>query len=295
MSGSFANRALNYVDFYGESVELNIRGKAKSETEIGGILSMITVALLIAAAWSTGKDLFYKEQPSINIEDQLLSKRPFLNLDKNSFPIAIALQDYNGNVYNNASLFTVQVFLTSIENINHTSSSQSYEIEPCQYTHFPNILPSNIDSAGLLYYSCIKNQNISIGGYWDDVSLNYLTVQISQCVNATDLSGIVCASVNVIEDFINQQTLAWNLYVQNSLINTQNYDDPVKYYILNLWKNIHLGMSKTDSFYIKTQAIETDKGILFESLETVSALCYDTSEYDDSAVGPYVNMDTICF
>lgn len=65
-------KCLKYIDIYGEPIQFNIKGSKYSKTLIGGILTIITVCLIIAAAWNTGNDIFYHNQPNINIEDMKL-------------------------------------------------------------------------------------------------------------------------------------------------------------------------------------------------------------------------------
>jgi hypothetical protein len=128
--------------------------------------------------------------------------------------------------------------LTFSQNI--TSFQRVLEMENCTYDHFPRITKQAIKNAGVLGYQCIKNQDLSIGGYWDDVKIEFLIIRVSMCKNSTD-SDVICASEEDIKKFVFQKPLTWNIYYQNSAINTNIYDNPISHFIHNIYNmhNIH--------------------------------------------------------
>jgi hypothetical protein len=67
---------LKTIDIFGEPFQLNIKHKLRSNTSLGGILTIITVLLISVVTLATGLEIFYKENPEVNNEDQLFLQRP---------------------------------------------------------------------------------------------------------------------------------------------------------------------------------------------------------------------------
>jgi hypothetical protein len=268
------------IDLFGQYIHLNIKKKWKSNTIFGGILTIITFAFLIAAAWLMGNDIFYKNQPQTDLEEVLMQTRPNFYLDKFKFPMSFCFQDYDQRTYNIPKYFRFEVINIITYNTNYTTVTNYYEYENCTYDHFPNLEHTYLDKAGIKGYLCLKNQNVTIGGYWDNEFIQYSTLRLRMCNNETD--GNSCAPQAEIDDFISKRPIAFNLYFQNSIINSKNYRSPISYFIFVLYKNIRLSSSKVLNIYIRNQVIETDDGFFFEDKREEQSYAYDTSDSDDS-------------
>lgn len=273
-------KVFTYIDIYGERINLKIKKNSSSDTFIGGVLTFLTFTLLTVAAWTTGRDILYKTKPSINLEDKLLIQRSNLTLDKHSFPFSIALQDDSNNVYYYPQYFKFEVLSNSVSNVDGTSSLTSLELESCRSSHFPKFSEDLFNSTGMSRYWCVKDQNLTVGGYWDELSIKYAIIRIKLCKNET--SNNTCAPIEEIINFMNIRALSWCIYIQNSIINTKNYNEPVSFFILNLYKNIRISSTKLYNVFIREQQIETDKGIIFEDFEIKSSMAYDFADNDDN-------------
>lgn len=269
------------VDIYGEAVSLNIKGKTSSNTIFGGILTIITFSLLTAAAWATGNDLVYKDHPNTNLEEKLLLSRSKLNLNKTTFPFAIALQDYSGYSYSLPRYFEFEIIKSFVNNTDGTIINDYYEFEACKASNFPRMNESIFNSSGIDRYWCMKDQNITIYGYWDESSLAYAILRIRLCKNSTSNKNH-CASIEEITKFVNTQPLSWGIYLQNSLVNTPNYNEPFNHFILCLYKNIRLSVSKVYDVFIKIQEVQTDRGIIFQQIESQITYSFDYSGSDEN-------------
>jgi hypothetical protein len=282
-------RTIKYIDIFGEPVSLNIKNKFTSKTVFGGILTIITMGLLFGATWSMSNDLIFKSQPTTDLEDQLFRQRPKYYLDKYNLPVSIAFQDYDQKSYNIPSYFKFEIINTFTYNINSTSRVEYYEIEKCRSDHFPGLLEDDIDKSGMLNYYCIKDQNITIGGYWDNEYIQYNIFRVRYCNNETD--GGICAPLDEINSFLTREPYAFNVYFMNTIINPRDYEKPTQGYLLNLYKNIRITTSKSYSVFIRSQEIQTDKGILFEDIYSETSYAYDNDDYDDSDAVPESILD----
>jgi hypothetical protein len=272
--------AIKFCDIFGDGIYLNIKKKAKATTVFGGILAIICGGLLIGAIWSMGNDIVYKRQPQTDFEEVLYRERPTFYLNKTNFPMAFCFQDYNQSTFDIPKYFRFEVMTVQTFNTNSTTITYNHEYENCTYEHFPNLDRDYVEHAGINKYLCLKNQNVSIGGYWDNEFIVYSVFRLRLCNNETD--GGTCAQQGEIEDFINSRPIAFNLYFQNSIINPNDYADPIKNFIFVIYKNIRLSSSKVYDMFIGDQVITTDRGFLLEDKIEDSSYYFDSSDYDDS-------------
>lgn len=235
---------------------------------------------MIFATWITGNDIFYKNDPTINMENQVLKQRPTYHLDKENFPLAIAVQDETQKVYDYPQYFRMEVINTIVFNSNSSSVVSMYEMEKCTNQNFPRLSDEYLNTAGISNYFCIKNQNFTIGGYWDNSYIQYLIFRLRICNNITDNN--ICAPMEEIHEFFNTRILVWQIYFQDSIINTKNYLEPTQNYILTQYKLLKQSSYKMVNLYIKKQEIQTDVGWIFEEIKTENSYAFDYIDYDDS-------------
>lgn len=277
-----ARSFIKFIDIYGEAVTLKIKGRSTYPTVLGGLLTIATALLLIAATWTNGSDIFYREQPTLNLEERLLLTRPELTLDRNNFPFAIAMQDYSNNAIYRPDYFDYQLIKHQSFNSNNTSENTYYTLRPCEVEDFPVLHPDKVVAAGMLNYLCTDNQNLTISGFWDESQITYLIIRLSFCDNKTNPN---CKPKEEAIEFLKTKVFTWNIYAQNSIINSQNYNDPISYFILNIYKNIKTDVSKMYNVFLKVSEIKTDDGIMFETNNLQRTISYDYSDLDDMDLG----------
>jgi hypothetical protein len=77
-----------------------------------------------------------------------------------------------------------------------------------------------------------------------------------------------------------KEEISFNLYFQNSVINSKDYANPVKRHILNLFKLVQMQSSKIVHIFIRPDQVNTDSGLIFENMEENKCLGYDVEEND---------------
>jgi hypothetical protein len=273
-------KMIKYLDIFGETINLTIKKEFKTKSVFGGLLTILTIGTLLFAMWSVGNDLFYKQQPTTDVEDNLFIERPTYYLDKETFPVSFCFQTYDQQTYNIPQYFKFEVINYKTFNKNSTTLQSYYEWENCTLDHFPKLSQDYLKTAGIDKYLCLKNQNISLSGYWDNDFIEYVTFRLRMCNNATD--GGECAPREEIVAWIQQAPIAFNIYFQNSIINQRNYSDPTQYFISVLYKNIRISTSKVLNMYVRSQEIQTDVGFIVPDMSKNLSYAYDTSDVDES-------------
>jgi hypothetical protein len=268
-----------YFDLFGENVQLNIKGEHKIKTIFGAILTLMTASLLMGATWLMGKDMFYKQEPMTDIQEVLYTNRSFYNLNKHTFPIAFCLQRYDQTVWDIKKYFRMEVLNWKAFNPNTSSLNYTYEFENCTHEHFPNLSEDYLKTANVKHYYCLKNQNVTIGGYWDNEYIQYAIFRLRRCSNETD--GL-CAPNEEIDRFLKKELIAFNLYVQQTVIDPRNLTQPEQIYLLNLFKNVKLSARKSFNIFIRDQELFSDEGFIFKDEAKYYSLAYDSSDVDET-------------
>jgi hypothetical protein len=115
-----------------------VKKNTKSQTFLGGLLTIICILLLTGATYATGNDIFLKSKPIVSIEDIITPNRPLLHLTNETFPISLILQDYNMINYYDPSNFIYEIIEKNVINANGTTINKIHKLVPCEYHHFPN-------------------------------------------------------------------------------------------------------------------------------------------------------------
>jgi hypothetical protein len=263
---------------FGQGVNFNIGGRKYIGTSIGGLIGLLLIVTIFFATWFLGKDIFLKEQPSLLIQDFYSTPRPQLNLNKYTFPLSFVMQEVPSNaVYYNSRYFNFSIELKEVDNGMSTMKTTYLETEPCNQAHFPTFTNDTLNRAGIFNYLCIKNQNIDLYGYWDEPKMKFLMIRLLYCQNSSS-----CAPKDEIENFLKSAKWTWNIYCQNSLVETTNYDQPIQYYMSNIYRYTQVGASKIHEVFLKSLQSTTDVGIIFEENNLKSSIAFDYEKFDST-------------
>jgi hypothetical protein len=267
---------LKSIDIFGQGIELRIGKDKKSKTNLGGILSIIMAGMLLAMFSLNVGDVLNRKNPQISVEQQVSADYPNLVLDQQTFPFSISLTN-NGNrgVYKpNYFKYSVRLKsgLTTADSLNETE----YELVNCTKKYFPRVSEDLYNSLNMNQNLCINNQNITISGSWSKDYIAYLVLKISICKDSAS-----CAPIDEIKRYLKDSTWFWNIYFQNTNINPQSFEDPVKYTLMNFYKMIKLDSYKIIEFYMRPQTLKSDEGLFFETNNLNHSIAYDYDIFDE--------------
>lgn len=283
-------RSLKSLDHFGQGINWNIKDQDTCKTELGGVLTLVVVILLSTASWVTGNDIFYKLQPSIFTSVQYYSHRPILTLNKESLPFAVIIQDWYQNNIVNPKYFKMEILRFVINNTSGETSNRTLELENCTSDHFPNLNKEYLQNIGVLNYFCIKQQYGQVSGYFDEEALSFISLRLSMCNREINED---CAPREEIESFISTNSLNFNIYFQNSIFDTQNYQQPQVYFISNLYRIVQLNTFKYYGMFLREEVLSTDSGLIFPDISYLKNLAYDTYETDLSTMDESLSLAEI--
>jgi hypothetical protein len=278
-----SKESIKALDIFGQGIFLLINKQQTAKTLIGGILTIVLFLGMLATFIFMSLDIIQKEKPNVNVEKRILKSRPNITLDKESYPISFVVQDgYGVNIedpkYYKLHALDIQLIVTSNGS---DSIIREVDIEYCTPNSFPFISNETFYSIGIQNYYCVKDQNISVGGYFDEPYIRYFVIAVSICKNSTE-SNIICAPEEEIKTYLDNRTLYLGTFFQNTIINTQNFDNFINRYVVNRYKAINHGFSKFFEFSLKKQVLNSDNGFSMEFVQTSEVLTFDYEQYDIS-------------
>lgn len=255
-------RYIKNLDFSGATVSWNVNNETRTHTLLGSFFSVASIATLMYITWVFGNDMIYKYHPTVNTEDLSFSSRPTISLNKETFPIAITCQDYRQVNFLDPNLFKIDVIHNKVFNSNSTTIETKQELIPCTYEHFPSFSKEYLEVSGMLNYLCVKDQDVSISGYFDEASVQFFSILISPCINSSKFDK--CAPIEDIKYLLdnNPTPLTLSIYLKVSIINTLDYETPISSYMLNVWESIQLGTRITTTLFVREDMVLTDSNIL---------------------------------
>lgn len=278
---------LKCLDFFGERIQLSLNNKNSGQTILGGTLFLISIILVALSSWFIGKDIYFKRHPINNQQTIVKGSYPEVNLNSSSFPIAVSLQDINAQFLNDPRYLQIKLNYYEFNTLENGSfvliNSTDVEIAKCRYEDFPKLDKLFFDNFRLKNYLC-PQQNINLHGYWSELSLAYLNIEIYACDYTNH--PYICATKEDIDNYISNNSISVNLAILDNVISFDNYNNPLTPFLSNPYKFLTKEM-KISNIMIQQNQIFTDGGFIFEDYSSINylkalTLFDDTSLYDES-------------
>jgi hypothetical protein len=272
---------LKDLDIFGVNIRLLVNKEETAKTLIGGFLTLISYIAFTLIFIFSSLDIFEKLKPNVTVENKKLDYYPRLELNKYSFPLSISFQDAYGANYDIPEYFFIDAKTAIINStdINSEPIIRDLTLEKCTTSHFPSISVEAFYSGGAQNYLCIKDQNVSLSGYYGQESIEYFYFNGRTCKNDTE-RNITCASEEEIENFLKNVTLYLTVFYQNNVINTQKYNNFIESFIENRYRAVKYGFVKNFDIFLKTQMMESDNGFLTEFVQHSQVITSDKEDYD---------------
>ena len=153
------NKIFKIFDIYGSDFNLRINGETKFKSAPGGILSMLTIAVLIWTVVSFGRDFYLRENPRITIEDGIYPGSEIPVLNGSNYQERILVLQYE-------KIFDKMIKPMTMQ-INEDGSSKDIYLTECskEYLYNKTIITPDLNSIYESYaFYCIKLNDFNIGG-----------------------------------------------------------------------------------------------------------------------------------
>jgi hypothetical protein len=252
---------LNLIDIFGEKVKVYINNRETVTSSLGGTLTIIMLGLVIAASWLIGKDIVYKRNPSTYQESLILRNYPKLNLSYNNFPIAFAVYDYYSLPVKNDTLFKMEVVLNEVTQVNNETyyNSTILDLIPCEHRHFPHLTEEDYSKSSIPNFMCLKDDNITLEGYWSESFFRFIQVALKKCVNQPD-----CSNENEIQSYIRRTGINLNILYLTPFLEETDYLKPISHSLTVKYTFALSTQSKLIGYGLEKDYLITDAGFIVE-------------------------------
>ena len=309
---------LRSFDLYGSKINLSFQNSSTYKTKFGGILTILTILILISSTIVLSISLFNRDNFKIITCTTIDSNS---NYDFSQIPILIGLTNYEGMLFSDKKLFNIRLIayhyhatLTSdgTRAINITNKELQYE--NCEKYKNNNSYFKNNTFANITHslYQCIKpGQNLTFYGKHGDLINGFrnLVIIIDKCNNETlklKNENFSCYS----EEEINKKLTGLKLillYVSYNLNHFSFNGHHIFFKEAGDYFNFPFPVTKTYSISFSKNVYFTDTSMLFNfrdkkeffsysgtssDLDTKSINYLDIQPINDDTVGTVLfNMD----
>jgi hypothetical protein len=179
-----------------------------------------------------------------------------------------------------------------------TTSNETYEMSECTKENFPGLEKEIENEIGLSDLYCFpKGLTFNLSGYWDENSLEYLTLALLICRNESSWErsrNVTCAPEEEINKFFKENFWYLNIYYQDLIITPREYENYGKYKLKNLFYVIDPFVYQEISYNIRYTQFSYDNGLFWQSEDTKSYRYLEEVEKDrseGSKNGFIINLD----
>lgn len=256
-------------DLIGPELKISINGDARLKTKVGGLLTILWIALSILAFCAFGRDILEKKNPQIQLNTKVNADRTF-NYNSNNFTIMFAITD-NVNLLPIKDIEKKMRLYFNVRNTNATKSVNSSETTLIDVNH--DLIPCN---SSIVLPGAQNNLLVDVSNYWcvppnlkyklvnglGEGTSQWFRIQMEICVNSTKNNNGCLPLEKIYKEFT---TINVHYVISNIIIDGYDYLNPGKEnYISGLIK----GGSNTWSrniYWFKGVYYNTDESWILES------------------------------
>jgi hypothetical protein len=263
---------LKNIDILSSKPELYINNSLRFKTNAGGILSLVTLCLILAAAMNFTIELLSKKNSTI-VYNQTPSEDVSLNITDN--PFIIMLQDQNfkplrdeERLYNTYANVWIATPDNSTGVTTLVTTKREIEMERCNLNvHFGVYRPYFQDVPFLEHHFCPKQgvNDINIFGVFGSLTTySYLEIWMTRCDNSTRIGKRrQCFDSETINERLENAYISYK-FLDNS-VNHRDLYNPYSIFLRTESIPVSSTIYKRNWYYFKNVNYTSDSGLIFQS------------------------------
>ena len=180
-------------DIFGEPFVFTTNKNQYFKSYFGGVMSIISIFLILAISFTLSRDIFLRIEPRISIDSYPLSEIPFYNITNDNFFLAFRFESSMENIIDFKNYFIIN--LDVIKYNIHRDDWTYQTITQLTYNNCSKLIDkSTFDNSSLkaitLGYNCIdftnlQKNNTKLGGHWvEHETMIYLSLSVNLCNKA---------------------------------------------------------------------------------------------------------------
>ena len=265
-------KAKGKYDLFSKRITLYFRGSGYFSTLFGIIATAAYISFYFIFFVYYSFFGLLKKKGTFTSEKTITTELPNLTLSKNNLYFAYALEDpVTYDAFRDDEIYYTEAYYRHGKRTgdNWKWTQQKLEVGPCEIEYFGEKYQSLAKEKPYKFFTCIKNLNVNLFGnfVFDDYSFIY--IKFFPCVNDTEHH---CKSQEKIDQYLNGTFV--DFQVQNSLVNYEDYYNPVIENIEDVYTTIGKGFKRDLHMYFQLINFN-DYGFFGESLGIRKYIQYD--------------------
>lgn len=266
-------------DLFKTSINLRIHGKSAVSTNFGFFLTLCI--LFILALVGSQNDLFSRGSPRLLISNTPLETAPFVNFNKKVIAVGV---EFDGNMsgFIDPTIFQIKINNYALQSLKNgtgfeiQNEDKSFHI--CTESDFAG--KEVFKNIGLSNHFCVDDNNFALEGNYGESLISYGSARLLLCNNQT--SNFTCKSFDEMKDTLNG--MSFNVYYMNTMFQSGDHENPLKYEVVNEYKTIDILFRKDIELYFQKISVYSDDGMLFKNISIYEDLIYDYQRVDINSV-----------
>lgn len=260
------------LDIMGRAPSLLIQNRFTMKTFVGFFLSLVILITTAISVFICGKELFIRENPSVNISPIANLHPAFFSFKKYKFDFVFAVQDINNEPFINESFYYPNLTLVTKD-----SSSEKKEIKlnltTCNNRKSNTYFVKRLDHLNLNHFYCISDtQNdwniIGLNDFWGSIGFKMIQVKLYECKDEN--KG--CA--NETEKLNKLSSSRVIFYLNQYLVETRNFHNPFSERIKDDFFLFNYKKKNDITQYLEYVDVISDSGWIFSNSNTETSFSY---------------------
>ena len=309
---------LKYIDCFGAEINFYIEKNRKFYNPLGGILTLLSVALSVFVFICINYKDFSHENP---MTSSFILRENYNNIKFGEEKIWIAwrIRDYfNKKVEHKNFFYPIIFYYKGIKNENTNGMDLTYSLidyKLCNETSMANRSDTYIMNISLDSLYCINMEDLDVGGNWQGDFINYIEFDLFICedgINYNESDKKCTTYEQIINSSINN-SYEMEIYYPLVYYQPTNRSYPILVKYKNYFYHLSRYSNKIDRLYLQKYMLYDDVGIFTKNEKNysywgVSSLAgdsYATREEKDLmnegstsrlySFNIYLNSDIICY
>ena len=309
---------LKYIDCFGAEINFYIEKNRKFYNPLGGILTLLSVALSVFVFICINYKDFSHENP---MTSSFILRENYNNIKFGEEKIWIAwrIRDYfNKKVEHKNFFYPIIFYYKGIKNENSNGMDLTYSLidyKLCNETSMANRSDTYIMNISLDNLYCINMEDLDVGGNWQGDFINYIEFDLFICEDGINYneSDKKCTTYEQILNSSINNSYEMEIYYPLVYYQPTNRSYPILVKYKNYFYHLSRYSNKIDRLYLQKYMLYDDVGIFTKSEKNysywgVSSLAgdsYATREEKDLmnegstsrlySFNIYLNSDIICY
>jgi hypothetical protein len=267
------------TDFLGPEMKFRINNQENFKTVFGGFFSILYCIFFTLFFFIFGNDFFFKQNPKVFTQFITpMAEYSSKNFTSKNFTFAFRLVKNDSKtipIFPNATENLKMYYIKYSKNESKPNRTNIY-FKTCDETNF--FLFNITQRASEYICADLANLTIELGGGYESINDFFgnlvFELKLSQSLfkNYVDLKNKIQTEQykKLVENFIYLQII-----LPQVIFNPSDYAEPLKYQTKHLFSTFTFGSGIEDQFFFSDFSVETDAGILTESVDTQNKTGYN--------------------